>query len=173
LKISSLSLPAAAIGLLAATVLAVAQAPQTAPAQLPAAGSPPQEHHYPTGTNLKVLPKTLTGEQLHEIMEGWADALGTHCNTCHTADPTKIGPNGRPQLNFPDDTKPEKSTARLMVKMVQDINGNYISMVDNSGAPVACGTCHRGHLSPEPFVASPKGPPQAPPPAGIAPTPPK
>ncbi|MGA3081075.1 MAG: c-type cytochrome [Terracidiphilus sp.] len=176
MKTSSLSLPAAAVALLAAAVLAVAavaQAPQTAPAQPPAAASPPQEHHYPDGTNLKVLPKTLTGDQLHEIMEGWAAALGTHCTTCHTADPTKIGPNGWPQLNFPDDSKPEKSTARLMVRMVQDINGNYISMVDNSGAPVACGTCHRGHLSPEPFVAPPKGPPPVPPSAGNAPPPPK
>ncbi len=151
MKPSSLFLPFAAALLVAAFCAAAtsAQAPQAAPAQQTAAGVPPAP------TNLKVLPKELTGEQVHKIMEGWAAALGTHCNTCHVADPTKIGPNGRPQLNFPDDTKPEKSTARLMYKMVQDINGNYISMVDNSGASVACGTCHRGHISPEPFVAPP------------------
>jgi hypothetical protein len=28
-------------------------------------------------------------------------------------------------------------------------------MVENSGAPVTCGTCHRGHLDPEPFVIPP------------------
>ena len=39
-----------------------------------------------------------------------------------------------------------------MYKMVEDINSNYISKIDSSGAPVTCGTCHRGHLSPEPFV---------------------
>jgi hypothetical protein len=42
-----------------------------------------------------------------------------------------------------------------MYKMVEDVNGNYISMVENSGAGVTCGTCHRGHLSPEPFTAPP------------------
>jgi hypothetical protein len=148
-------------------VATVAQAPQAAPPQQPAAGAAlPDEHErvHPAPTNLKVLPKNLTGDQVHEIMEGWEAALGAHCSTCHTADPNNIGPNGRPRLNFADDSRPEKSTARLMYKMVQDINENYISMVDNSGAPVTCGTCHRGHIGPEPFVAPPgnKAGPQPP-----------
>lgn len=145
-------------------VAAFAQAPQTASPQPPASGGPP----HPAPTNLKVLPKTLTGDQVHEIMEGWEAALGAHCNTCHTADPKNIGPNGRPRLDFADDSKPEKSTARLMFKMTEDINQNYVSMVDSSGAPVTCGTCHRGHLGPEPFVAPKEKhggpPPQGPPP---------
>ena len=95
----------------------------------------------------------MTGEQVHELMHKWAAELGTECSTCHAADPKNLAPNGRPRLNFADDSKPEKSTARLMYKMVQTINTQYISMVDNSGMPVTCGTCHRGHLSPEPFVA--------------------
>jgi hypothetical protein len=151
-------------------VAAFAQAPQSAPPP-PTAGAPPHEGHgqpHPAPTNLKVLPKTLTGDQVHEIMESWEAALGAHCNTCHTADPKNIGPNGRPRLDFADDSKPEKSTARLMFKMTKDINENYVSMVDNSGAPVTCGTCHRGHLGPEPFVAPKEkhgGPsPQSPPP---------
>ena len=153
-------------------VAAVAQAPQAAPSHQPAAGGPPHEEHgqpHPAPTNLKVLPTTLTGDQVHEIMEDWEAALGAHCNTCHTADPKNIGPNGRPRLDFADDSKAEKSTARLMFKMTEDINRNYVSMVDSSGAPVTCGTCHRGHLGPEPFVAPKEkhgGPqsPQAPPP---------
>jgi hypothetical protein len=175
LKTSSLSLSAAAATLLIVSVFAaatVAQAPQTASPQQPTAESPSHEGHdqpHPAPTNLKVLPKTLTGDQVHEIMEGWEAALGTHCDTCHTADPKNIGPNGRPRLNFADDTKPEKSTARLMYKMTLDINENYVSMVDSSGAPVTCGTCHRGHLGPEPFVAPKEKhdgprPPQSPPP---------
>lgn len=111
---------------------------------------------FPAPTNLKVLPKDLTGQQVHELMEGWEAALGAHCSTCHATDPKNIGPNGRPRLNFADDSKPEKSTARLMYKMVEDINKNYVSMIDSSGAPVTCGTCHRGHLGPEPFVAPPE-----------------
>jgi len=166
LKTTSLSRPAAAAALIAAALFAVATvaqapAPQQAPAsQQPGAGPPPHEEHEHTHaapTNLKVLPKTLTGDQVHEIMEGWEAALGAHCNTCHAVDPKNIGPNGRPRLNFADDSKPEKSTARLMFRMTEDINKNYVSMVDNSGAPVTCGTCHRGHLGPEPFVPPPDG----------------
>jgi hypothetical protein len=156
LKTSSLFLPATAVVFLTVATATIAQAPQTAPSQPPTVSEAPHEGHnqpHPAPTNLKVLPKTLTGNQVHEIMEGWEAALGTHCNTCHTADPNNIGPNGRPRLNFADDSKPEKSTARLMFKMTLDINENYVSMVDNSGAPVTCGTCHRGHIGPEPFVA--------------------
>jgi hypothetical protein len=159
LKTSSVFPSAAAVALLTAAFFAVAtiaQAPQAAPPQPSAASSAPQEGHkrpHPAPTNLKVLPKTLTGDQVDEIMDGWAAALGTHCDNCHTADPKNIGPNGRPRLDFADDSKKEKSTARLMYKMTLDINENYVSMVDTSGAPVTCGTCHRGHLGPEPFVA--------------------
>jgi len=104
-------------------------------------------------------------------MHKWAGALGTQCGTCHAADPKNIGPNGRPRLNFPDDSKQAKSTARLMYKMVDEINTQYISMVENSGVPVSCGTCHRGHLDPEPFVAPPEheGEHHGPPPAGEKP----
>ena len=36
-----------------------------------------------------------------------------------------------------------------------EINANYISKIDGSGAPVTCGTCHRGHFGPEPFAVPP------------------
>ena len=159
------------------TMIAGAQAPQTAP---PAQGGPPPggmppgpPRSFPAPTNLQVLPKTLTGQQVHEIMEKWEGSLGTHCNTCHTADPNNIGPNGRPRLNFADDSKEEKLTARLMYKMTEDINVNYVSKVPSSDTPVTCGTCHRGHLGPEPYKippedhdhAHPGTPPGAAPPA--------
>ena len=117
--------------------------------------APPEKHVHPNPTNLQILPKNLTGEQVHEIMEKWEGELGTGCKTCHTAS-KELGPNGRPQINFADDSKDEKKTARKMYKMVEDINSNYISQIDSSGAPVTCGTCHRGHLSPEPFVPKPE-----------------
>lgn len=120
------------------------------------AQEPAHHHEAPPPTNLQVLPKTLTGEQVHEIMHKWAAALGTECTTCHAADPTHTMPNGRPMLNFADDSKPEKTTARLMVRMVHDINSNYIGKLDNPGEPVSCATCHRGHLEPPPFVAPPE-----------------
>jgi hypothetical protein len=157
LKLTSLSLPAAAKALLTAAVFAVtavAQTPQAPQSQQPAAGSPGphSQHTHPAPTNLQVLPKTMTGEQVHELMEKWEGSLGVHCGTCHAADPKNIGPNGRPRLNYADDSKPEKATARLMYKMTEDINMNYVSKVPSSEVPVTCGTCHRGHLGPEPFV---------------------
>lgn len=174
MKITFLAPPAAATALLTAAVFVistVAQTPQMPPA--PAGG----EHHMrpmPAPTNLQVLPKDLTGEQVHQIMDKWASSLGTHCNTCHAAG-TEVGPNGRPRLDFALDTKPEKATARLMYKMTQDINGNYISKIDNAGVDVSCATCHRGHLSPPPFTPPPEQhegmPPAGAPPAGAPPTP--
>ena len=129
--------------------------PAGAPVQQPT-GAPPPPRSYPAPTNLKVLPKNLTGVQVHEIMEEWESALGAHCRTCHTQDPKKIGPNGKPITDYVDDSKKEKETTRLMVTMTEEINKNYISKFDNSGAPVTCGTCHRGHLGPEPFVPAEK-----------------
>jgi Photosynthetic reaction centre cytochrome C subunit len=172
LKRSSLSLSAASIALLTAAVFAIttiAQAPQASLPQQPAGGPPRPPRTYPAPTNLKVLPKNLTGQQVHEIMEKWEGSLGAHCSTCHTPDPKDIGPNGRPRLNFADDSKEEKATARLMYKMTEDINVNYVSKMPNSEAPVTCGTCHRGHLGPEPFVIPEDGPrpPQGTPPLGI------
>ena len=143
------------IALFAATVTMNigAQAPQSAPPPQgsTAPGGPPPPRSFPAPTNLQVLPKTLTGNQVHEIMEKWEGALGGKCSTCHTADPNNIGPNGRPRLNFADDSKKEKATARQMFKMTEMINVDYIGKIDSSGEPVTCGTCHRGHLGPEPY----------------------
>jgi hypothetical protein len=67
-------------------------------------------------------------------------------------------PNGRPALNFADDSKPEKAAARVMFTMMQDINANYVAKLpkmdhdDDANAMVSCGTCHRGHVHPESFV---------------------
>jgi hypothetical protein len=178
LKISSRLLHAPAVALLTAAFFAistVAQAPQSAPApQASPDGAPRPPREYPAPTNLKVLPKTLTGQQVRDIMEKWEGSLGAHCSTCHVADPKNIGPNGRPRLNFADDSKEEKQTARLMYAMTEDINKNYVSKVPDFDEPVACGTCHRGHLEPEPFVIPPDDrdgprPAQGQPPAGAAP----
>jgi hypothetical protein len=157
LKITSLSPPAAAIALLTAAVFAVSTVAQ-APQGPPAGGGGRQPRSYPTPTNLKVLPKDLTGQQVREIMEGWAGSLGVHCDTCHTADSSSPGAGGRPRLNFADDSKPEKQMARIMYTMTEDDKKNYVAKVaemdkmDSPAAPLTCGTCHRGHLDPEAFV---------------------
>jgi hypothetical protein len=157
---AAVTVVAASVSLLAgrSLVFAAGQAPIPPPPQSQPGAPPPPQHEMPAPTNLKVLPKNLTGAQVHEIMEKWEGELGTSCKTCHAADPKNVGPNGKPRLNFADDSKEDKQTARKMFKMVEDINSNYIAKIDSSGMPVTCGTCHRGHLGPEPFVAPPEAP---------------
>ncbi len=145
----------AAAGVLSFAAIAVTSHAQ--PPQQPATQNPPAQgqNHWPPPpppTNLQVLPKDLTGEQVHDIMHKWEGDLGTECSTCHAADPKNIGPNGRPRLNFADDSKKEKATARTMYKMVEEINTQYVGKIDSSGMPVTCGTCHRGKLSPDPYI---------------------
>jgi hypothetical protein len=125
--------------------------------RMPPEGTGGPMRNFPPPTNLKVLPKDLTGREVRDIMEKWAGSLGVHCDICHVADPNNLGPNGRPRLNFPDDSKPDKQIARLMYTMTQQINTDYISKAmdmdkDDMGTPVTCGTCHRGHEMPEEFV---------------------
>jgi hypothetical protein len=187
-KLTSLLSPAAAVVMITAAVLAATtgvqatqdqpqvSAPAAQSAPPPPAGAPAQGghpmHNFPAPTNLQVLPKNLTGQQLHEIMESFAGSLGVHCDFCHAADPIKKMPNGQPQLNFADDSKNNKKIARIMYTMVQQINGDYISKStaidpDAMGMKVTCGTCHRGHDMPEEFVIPKQGePPQ---PAGTTP----
>jgi hypothetical protein len=143
---------------------------------MPPEGAGRPMRNFPPPTNLKVLPKDLSGREVRDIMQKWAGSLGVHCDFCHVADPHKVGPNGRPRLNFPDDSKPEKKIARIMYTMTQQINMDYISKAmdldkDNMGLPVTCGTCHRGHKMPEEFVIpreAPRGEGQGGPPAGGA-----
>lgn len=205
MKTTSLALPAAAIAVFAAAIFAAttgAQTPQAAPQAPPPAGleagpaapsasqgpapqgmAPDgrQMRSYPPPTNLQVLPKNLTGREVREIMETWAGSLGVKCDFCHVPDPGNVGPNGRPHLKFPDDSKPNKQIARLMYTMTQQINKETISKAmdldtDGMGSPVTCGTCHRGHQMPEDFVIpreehqeGPGGGPGAPPATGVPP----
>jgi Photosynthetic reaction centre cytochrome C subunit len=149
---------AAAVTVVAASVSLVAGRSLVFAAQGPVSPAPQSQStdspdEVPAPTNLKVLPHNLTGKQVVEIMEKWEGELGTNCKTCHAVDPKHLGPDGKPTLIFADDSKEDKQTARKMYQMMQEINVNYISKIDGSGAPVTCGTCHRGHLGPEPFAA--------------------
>ncbi len=147
MKHSSFRVPAAIAALFAASLFTAAQAPPQ-----PAAGkAPAHEHGHPAPTNLKVLPKDMTGDQVHDLMHEWEAQLGVTCRTCHAVNPKDIGPNGRPRFNYSDDSRQEKASARVMYKMLEDINQNYVSKIENSGLPVTCGTCHQGHLNPEPY----------------------
>ncbi len=165
-------LPAGLAALLAAAACFVSMAAQVP--QTRAATATPQPGSFPAPTNLKVLPHDLTGQQVHDIMEQWKAGLGMGCAACHAKDKEKIDRDGRPLLDFASDAKPEKATARLMYAMTGEINQKYIAKIDSSWAPVTCGTCHRGHMDPEPFAGSPNLEPRAqtgPPPSNDGPPP--
>jgi hypothetical protein len=168
-KLASLPVIAMAAAVLAATTPTPAQGPQNqAPMGGQQQGMPPggggpmgNMPPPPPPTNLKVLPKNMTGKEVRDVMEKWAGSLGVHCDQCHVEDPKNIGPNGRPRLKFADDSKPDKQIARLMYTMTEQINNDTIKKamdIDKSddGSPVTCGTCHRGHKMPEVYVIPPR-----------------
>lgn len=119
--------------------------------------SPGQAHIFTAPVNLKVLPKDLTGRQVHDIMEHWSGELGVRCSACHVRDSEGVVPGGGPHPRFADDSKPMKGVARLMYTMTAEINRKFITADDGVPGPVTCGTCHRGSIRPEPFVTPPDG----------------
>ena len=134
-----------------AVMVASAQSPSRA-LQSPGDARPDSARAFPAPSNLKVLPKTLTGEQVHDIMESWSRDLGVRCVACHANAPEGKSAASSPPLAFADDSKPMKDIARLMYTMTEQINGNFIAKVEGSGMPVTCGTCHRGNVSPDGFA---------------------
>lgn len=99
-------------------------------------------------TNLKVLPKDISKDDLDAVMSGFAHGLGVRCGYCHA---TKEG-SPRGELDFPSDAKPEKTTARVMYKMLQDINKEDLPKITTKHPDrvvVECRTCHHGE--PRPF----------------------
>jgi len=105
--------------------------------------------------NLRVLSPNITHDELIATMRGIARSLGTKCNHCHVANP----PGSAEEFDYPNDSKPEKNVARTMLRMVRNINGEYISKVNAHGQTVTCFTCHRGHTVPE--VMTTQAPPEA------------
>jgi len=126
------------------------------------ASAPPQRRTIPQPTNLKVLPKDMTGQQVIQIMRHFTGDLGVECSYCHAVDPQTRRPN------FASDANPMKDRARVMIKMTTAINQEYLTQLTDPKAenPVSCGTCHRGMAKPSVFVPEhherPAGPPPAP-----------
>jgi tetratricopeptide (TPR) repeat protein len=99
--------------------------------------------------NLQVLPKDISHPELLRIMNGFAAALGVHCDFCHVQPPGPHGP-GSPPPDFASDDKENKKKARVMLKMVAAINGEYLPKIAEGEEPprIACETCHRGAKEP-------------------------
>lgn len=137
------------LALAAAVIASLPLAAQTATAP-PAA----QAHHEPPRPmNLQVLPQDISTHDLIATMRGYTKALGVDCSFCHAEDAQTH------RLDFASDAKPEKHTARIMIRMTKEINAKYLAMVNDPDASaeqktVTCGTCHRGSSMPAPFHAS-------------------
>lgn len=107
----------------------------------------PQFAHYVTaqimsrdttntyGQNLQVLHGIHSLPQLENVMRGFNEALGVQCTFCHNI------------KDFASDEKPTKAMARLMIRMVTNIDTRYIDKPD--WEKVTCFTCHRGKPIPK------------------------
>jgi len=106
--------------------------------------------------NIKVL-NGMPQSQIYPAMRFMAASLGFQCGSCH------VIKNGRG--DFPADDKPEKQTARQMIKMVAEIN----KTLGEGKSLVSCYTCHRGQRSPQGAPALPLPLPAPPAPTGTTP----
>jgi len=97
--------------------------------------------------NLKVLPKDINKRDLTDVMRGFSHALGVRCVECHVS--TKAGSQRLDDLDFASDDKPEKETARQMMRMVGSVNDQIAKMGMKNPARVQCFTCHHGVKHPE------------------------
>jgi len=100
--------------------------------------------------NLQVLPKDTPPPQVIGTMKGFAMGLGVRCQFCH------VGKEGLPlgEFDFVSDEIAQKKTARVMMRLVDDINKQLDASVPRAaGAPtearVTCLTCHRGKSTPD------------------------
>jgi hypothetical protein len=100
--------------------------------------------------NVKLL-GDMPVSQFIPVMNYFASSLGRRCNFCH------VNTNG--QWNYASDDKPEKNTAREMIKMVLETNKTFFK----GNTEVSCFLCHRGRNNPVNVPPLPLPTPFAPP----------
>jgi tetratricopeptide (TPR) repeat protein len=93
--------------------------------------------------NLKVLPKSWSHSQVVAAMRSISGALGVGCDECH------VKKAGSDEMDFAADKKPEKETARKMMKMTTSINEQLGAMKLEDSLQVGCVTCHHGVKHPQ------------------------
>jgi Photosynthetic reaction centre cytochrome C subunit len=155
---------ASALGMIVlAGTLAAGQAPAAGGQR--AGGAPPAPMK-----NLQVLPKDMPQPQVIAVMRAFNAALGVECGHCHIW--TKPGD---PSNDMAADTKIEKTVARNMMLMTNEINTKVAASIKKPAdqiARVECATCHRGAaipVTPPPPPAPTRGGAPAPPAAPAAP----
>jgi photosynthetic reaction center cytochrome c subunit len=92
--------------------------------------------------NIKLL-GDVPVSQFIPIMNYFAASLGRRCNFCHV--------NNNGQWDYASDAKPEKNTAREMIKMVLELHGKTFT----GAGEITCYTCHRGQNNPVNLPALP------------------
>jgi hypothetical protein len=107
--------------------------------------------------NLQIFPKEASPAVVINAMKGFTRALGVRCQFCH------VGEEGMPleKFDFVADTKPEKQTARMMIRMVGEINAQLTNAMPDApamGYQVTCFTCHRGAQHPQHAPDAPDAP---------------
>ncbi len=100
-------------------------------------------------TNLKVLPATITRQELVPVMRDFAMQLGVRCEHCHVGEGNDLS-----KFDFASDAKPTKATARKMWTMVMSVN-ETLGVEPGGAKKVTCYTCHRGSI--RPLTAAPAG----------------
>lgn len=106
--------------------------------------------------NLKVLPEDISEDALNEIMLqnlrglGLRRLAGEGCLFCHVGDLEQP----RSEWDWPSDEKPTKRKARVMMAMVQSINQQHLTQLEeriDSTFQVTCQSCHKGRTDPRPL----------------------
>jgi len=145
-----LILAALATGPVLAAQQGAGQAPQGGQGGQGGQGQGGAQPNLTPPTNLQVLPKDMSRPDVVTIMRGFNAALGVQCNYCHVME----GRGGRNDMAA--DEKPQKNTARLMLRMVNTVNQQLAAAISKPDLEkVDCGTCHRGDAIPPKFEPPP------------------
>ena len=98
-------------------------------------------------TNLKVMPKDISHDDLDKQMDFFCASLKVKCNYCHADSKTRPG-----KLDFAADSGARhKEDARRMLELTYELNEKYFGVARTehmSKQAVNCYTCHRGEEMP-------------------------
>ena len=113
-----------------------------------ASAQPPGKFPPDSLINTQVIPRTTPVIQVIGTMRNFAFGLGVRCQFCH------VGKEGMPleQFDFVSDEIQQKKTARIMMRLTEDINKQLDAAVPRQAAAearVTCITCHRGKSTPD------------------------
>jgi len=130
----------------------LAAALQVRDAKVISASTPSDGVIHPKPTNLKVLSRDISADDIDRLMHRYQQELGAPCGYCHEENrETKY-------IDYASDENPIKETARFMISMTSDINNKYLAQLGDRrySEPISCGNCHRGQIDPPTFEPKPQ-----------------